>query len=105
MTKSDLVARPVFVTREDRIQAHFLICFIALTILRLLENQLENKFSASRISESLSQAVGYPLEENWYVFGYADEVTEEIERIFNIPLTHKYMRLGTIKKFLADTKK
>jgi len=105
VTKSDLLTRPVYVTREDRIQAHFLICFIALTILRLLEKQLDYKFSASKIAESLSQVIGYPLEENWFVFGYVDDVTEEIQKVLGIPLTNKYMQLGIIKNIFANTKK
>lgn len=105
VTKSDLQTRPIYVTREDHIQAHFLICFIALTILRILENQLDNTFPASRIAESLSLATGYPLQENWYVFGYADEVLRRIELTMNIPLTSQFLNLGNIRKILAGTKK
>ena len=105
LTKSELKTRPVFVTREDHIQAHFLICFIALMILRLLEYQLGNKYSGARIAESLSQATGYLMQENWYHFGYADEVTEEIEKVTGIPLTQKYLKLGNLRNIFGNTKK
>lgn len=39
-TKTHLGARPVFLTRQDRIKSHFLICFLALTILKMLQLQL-----------------------------------------------------------------
>ena len=46
--KTDFSARPVFVQREDRIQAHFLVCFLALLIYRLLEKNLERNIRAMR---------------------------------------------------------
>jgi hypothetical protein len=41
ITKSDFEARPVYLSREDRIQAHFLICFISLTIARILQHRVK----------------------------------------------------------------
>jgi len=105
VTKSCLDARPVHVTRADHIQAHFLICFVALVIIRLLENQLNNNFSAQNLADSLSNASGYFLTENLYHFGYTDDVLKEIEKSTGIPLCKKYLTLGEIKNIFANTKK
>jgi hypothetical protein len=105
VTKSDLEARPVYLSREDRIQAHFLICFIALTLVRILERKLGGKFAASRVIDSLKKVSCSYLEEGWYLFDYADDVTDEISNTMGIPLGKKYLRLGEIKKILGDTKK
>ena len=51
--KTDFLARPVHVQREDRIKAHFLICFISLLVYRLLEKKLEKKYTCSEILETL----------------------------------------------------
>ena len=51
--KTDFLARPVYVQREDRIKAHFLICFISLLVYRLLEKKLEKKYTCSEILETL----------------------------------------------------
>jgi len=56
ITKSDWEARPVFVSREDHIQAHFLTCFVPLVIARISEIKLGHKYSIKRIRESLSKA-------------------------------------------------
>ena len=104
VTKSDLETRPVYLSREDRIQAHFLICFIALVLSRLLERQLGNKFSVSRIIDSLKRVSASFLDENWYVFDYADEVTKAISDSMGISLDKKYLRLGDIKKIIGSTK-
>jgi len=105
VTKSDLETRPVYVSTKDHIAAHFLICFIALTLLRILENQLDNEFSSSKIAESLSKTIGYPLQENWYHFAHADEVTKAIEKKMGIPLSNKFLMTGEIRKILGATKK
>lgn len=105
VTKSDLGTRPVYLSRNDHIQAHFLICFVALVIARLLALRLDNKYSITRIVESLNKASGSSLEENWYLFDYADEITTAITKTLGVDLSHKYLRLGDIKKILGDTKK
>ena len=105
VTKSDLEARPVYLSRNDHIQAHFLICFVALVIARLLAHCLGNKYSISRIVESLNKSSGSRLEENWYVFDHADEITYALSPVFGIDLTRKYLRLGDIKKIFGATKK
>ena len=105
VTKSDLEARPVYLSTNDHIQAHFLICFVALVISRLLALCLGNKYSIARIVESLNKASGYYLEENWYVFDHADEITKKITESLRVDLSRKYLRLGDIKKILGATKK
>ena len=105
VTKSDLQTRPVYLSRQDHIQAHFLICFVALVIARLLALRLDHKFSISRIVESLNHASGSHLEENWYLFDYADEVTKTITEKLGIELGRKYLRLGDIRKILGAVKK
>ena len=55
--------------------------------------------------ESLKQASGSYLEENWYVFDYADEITKVINETLGVDLNRKYLRLGEIKKILGTTKK
>lgn len=51
--KSDFLARPVNLSREDRIKAHFMTCFISLFIYRLLEKKLDNKYTTSQILDTL----------------------------------------------------
>jgi transposase len=105
VTKSDLEARPVFLSRNDRIEAHFLICFTALIIIRLLALNLNNKHSPAKIIDSLKRASGSLIEENWYLFNYTDEVLEDISTILGLPLQQKYVCLGDLKKIFGHVKK
>jgi transposase len=105
ITKSDLEARPVYLSREDRIQAHFLICFIALTISRILQHKVGGKYSASRILESLGGVCCSHVKENYYMFDYRDEVTDAVGQALDIDFSRKFMKLGEIKKILGEVKK
>ena len=51
--KSDFLARPVNLSREDRIKAHFMTCFISLFIYRLLEKKLDYKYTTSQILDTI----------------------------------------------------
>jgi len=103
--KGDLEARPVYLSRLERIDAHFLVCFIALVIARLLARFLDGQFSVGKIAESLGRASGSHLHENWYLFDYADEVTTAISELMGIDLGKKFMSLGDIRHLIGDTKK
>jgi transposase len=103
--KSDLETRPVYLSRQDHIEAHFLICFVALVIARLLALRLGNQYSVSQIVESLNKASGSRLEENWFVFNHSDEVTRSVSESLGVDLSRKYLKLGEIKKILGATKR
>jgi hypothetical protein len=105
VTKSDLKTRPVYLSRQDHIKAHFLICFVALVIARLLVLRLGNKFSIPKIVESLNRASGSLFEENWFVFNHADEITRSVGELLDVDLSRKYLKLGEIKKILGSTKR
>ena len=105
ITKSELEARPVYVWTNEHIEAHFLTCFVALTLSRILEMKLEHKYSAGRILESLSKASCSLIQQNYYMFDYFDEVLKDIGDLMNIDFAKRVRTLGDIKQTLADTKK
>ncbi len=105
ITKSELEARPVYVWTNEHIEAHFLTCFVALTLSRILEMKLEHKYSAGRILESLSKANCSLIQQNYYMFDYFDEVLKDIGDLMNIDFAKRVRTLGDIKQTLADTKK
>jgi len=105
VTKSDLEVRPVYVSREDHINAHFLTCFIALVLARVLELRLEHKYYIGQILESLRKSECTHMKQNYYLFDYYDNTLEEIGAVFHIDFSKRIRTLGEIKKILADTKK
>ena len=105
ITKSDFEARPVYVSTEDHIQAHFLTCFVALVIVRILEMKMNYRYCVSQILESLRKSECTYLQMNYYLFDYYDDVLKDIGETFGIDFSKRLQRLGEIKKILADTKK
>ncbi|HHY70637.1 MAG TPA: IS1634 family transposase, partial [Thermoanaerobacterales bacterium] len=105
ITKSNLDARPVYLTRKDHINAHFFICFIALVIARIVEIRLNNKYSIEKILNSLRLVSCSHMDANHYLFDYADEVTDDINDVFGLNIGQKVMTLGEIKKNFARVKK
>ena len=65
VTKSELEARPVYVWTRDHIEAHFLTCFVALTIARSIETKLERKYSIGRLLDTLSRSQCSELQQNY----------------------------------------
>lgn len=102
--KSEFRARPVYLRLEDHIKAHFLICFVALIIMRILEYRLEKQFSVKRIRESLVRYSCSHLDQNYYLFDYRDEILRTIETVFDMDLGSKIMTTSEIKKILQYQK-
>jgi hypothetical protein len=104
VTKSDLEARPVYVSRSDHIEAHFLINFIALVVVRLLQMKLGWKYSAEAILAGLSKACCVNADANRYIASYNDELVIEIGKRFGIDFRKKNRTLAEIKNVVANSK-
>ena len=102
--KSELDARPIFVSTPDHIEAHFLVCFIALVIARLLELTMERKYSIGEMLESIGKAECTYLQQNYYLFDYSDEILEDLGKEFGIDFTKRVRGLAEIKNILAAAK-
>lgn len=105
VTKSDLESRPVFVSTEEHIKAHFLTCFIALVLARILEYKLSGKYSITKMIESLNKCSCTNVDQNYYLFDYYDEVLQDIGLATNIDFSTKIRTLQQIKKNISETKK
>ena len=90
---------------KEHIEAHFLTCFVALTIARILENRLAQKYSIGTILESLSKAECSLIQQNYYLFDYYDDILKDIGTAMDIDFGKRIRTLGEIKKILAKTKK
>lgn len=105
VTKSELDARPVYVSRKEHIEAHFLTCFISLVLARVLQHKLGKKYSVGKILDSLSKCNCSNYHENYYLFDYYDIVLKDIGNILNINFSLKNRTLQDIKKNLSCSKK
>jgi transposase len=102
--KSEFKARPVYVKKDEHVKAHFLVCFVALVIMRVLEQMLERKHTVKQIRNSLINYSCSYLEQNYYLFDYRDDVIKSIESVFGFDLSKKIMTQAEIKKILQYKK-
>nr|WP_314640021.1 IS1634 family transposase [uncultured Olsenella sp.] len=105
VTKSTLETRPVYVSRRDHIEAHFLICYVALCILRIVQVRNGGRFSPQQIADELSKMSGMRLEGNWWVFDHRSDVTDALCETAGIDLTRRYMQLKDVRKILAEVRR
>jgi transposase len=104
VTKSDIEARPVFVSREERIRAHFLICFVSLVIIRILQYKTDNVYSAGKILDSLAKTCCSHVKDNIFMFDYFDDVVERIGSLLDIDFSKKFRTQAEIKNICAKVK-
>lgn len=102
--KSEFKARPVYVKKDEHVEAHFLICFVALVIMRVLEQMLRKKHTVKQIRNSLINYSCSYLEQNYYLFDYRDDVIKSFESTFDFDLSKKIMSKAEIKKILQYKK-
>ena len=96
--KTTFDARPIYVWTRPHIDAHFLVCFISLTIMRLLERKLNGQLSPERIQSALLSAQCRPLEQGyWEVFGNDDFL--EINETLGKKWDRQYVPLEALKKY------
>jgi transposase len=107
VTKTGMLSlRPVFHSNQDRIRAHFLICFISLVLERLLELQLGWQYSAKSIQESLSSFNALQLaNSNIYQVSYYDVIVDTILKTLGIDISRKFLQQSDIRKIIGQTKK
>ena len=100
ITKSEFDARPINVRLEDHIDAHFLICFISLVIIRLIQNEINNKYTIKNILEKIKNFKCTHETGNLYKFiGYKPEI-QYLNRKLELNMDKKYDSRENIKKIL-----
>ena len=100
ITKSEFDARPVNVRLEDHIDAHFLICFIALVLIRILQSEINNRYTIKNLLEKIKNFKCTHETGNLYKFiGYKQEI-QYINRKLELNMDKKYDTRENIKKIL-----
>lgn len=104
--KSEFKARPVYLSRDDRIQAHFTTCFLALVLYRYLEKCLGEKFTSHEIISSLRDMNFYSIPTEGYVPTYTrTDFTDALHDAFGFRTDYQIVSLKQMKNIFKDTKK
>ena len=99
--KSDFLARPVNLSREDRIKAHFMTCFISLLIYRILEKKLDYKYTTTEILKTIRKMTVLEHKGWGYEPEYErTELTDELHETFNFYTDYEIVNYKKMKKIL-----
>ena len=102
--KSEFNARPVFHSNEDAIKAHFLICFLALTIYRYLEKKLDEKYTVGEIIDSLKE-MDLSVKDGDYIPNYTrTNLTDDLHEKFGFRTDFEILTEKNLKKIIKNTK-
>lgn len=105
--KAEFDARPVYLQREDRIRAHFLTCYIALFIFRILEKKLGERFTYEEIIQTLRTMIMYrPGEKLGYMPAYTrTDLTDALHETAGFRTDYEILTDISMKKVIRNSKK
>lgn len=104
--KTEFNARPVFHSNEEAIKAHFLICFLALTIYRYLEKKLDEKYTVGEIIDTLKDM--NLKKENEYAYSpnyIRTDLTDDLHNKFSFRTDYEAIEEKNLKKIFKQIKK
>jgi transposase len=103
--KTDFSARPVYVRKEDRVKAHFLICFLALLIYRILEKKLNKNYTCDEILNILKSMNFADIEEQGYMPLYKREkITDDLHDACGFRTDYQFISKSKMKEIQKKSK-
>ena len=100
--KTDFSARPVYLQDENRIKAHFLICFLALTIYRYIEKKLDSKYTCEDLLDTLKAINFVEVQEQGFIPTYKrDMITDALHDACGFRTDYQFItnsKMKTIEK-------
>lgn len=105
LLKTDFRARPVYLTRENRIKAHFLTCFISLLIYRILEYKLEHNFTPTQIRDTLKNFNFFSIKSMGYTPAFErNELTDKLQELTGIQADFEAITNRGMRKIITKVK-
>lgn len=96
--KSEFKARPVYLSRDDRITAHFTTCFLALVLHRYLEKELEEKYTATQIIDTLRNMNLIKHNEDGYIPVFTrTDITDSLHKKFDFRIDYEIVNKKNLK--------
>ena len=103
--KTDFSARPVYLQDENRIKAHFLICFLALTIYRFLEKKLDPNYTCEELLDTLKAMNFVEVQEQGFIPTYKrDSITDALHEACGFRTDYQFITKSKIRTIQKQSK-
>ena len=99
--KEELKARPIFVSTNRHIDGHFVVCYVALVILKIIERKLDCRYTIPQIIQSLRKYCCSEMSPGIYLFTYLSQVILAMEKKFNIVLNKKHRTRLEVRRLIG----
>ena len=104
--KSEFHARPVYLSRKDRITAHFITCFTALILYRILEKKLDESYTSESVIRTLKEMNMLIAPGEGYIPEYTrTDLTDKLHDVFGFRTDYEIVSQRDMKKILTSTRK
>ena len=104
--KTEFKARPVYLSRKDRISAHFTTCFTALVIYRILEQKLNEKYTCEELIDTIRSMDMLIAPGEGYIPTYTrTDITDALHDAFGFRTDYQITSQKNMRKILNQTKK
>lgn len=104
--KTEFKARPVYLSRKDRITAHFTTCFTALVIYRILEQKLNEKYTCEELIDTIRSMDMLIAPGEGYIPTYTrTDITDALHDAFGFRTDYQITSQKNMRKILNQTKK
>lgn len=104
--KTEMRSRPVYLSRDNRINAHFLTCFLSLLIFRILEQKIDEEFTCPEIISQLRKMHVFEMPGTGYIPTYTrTDFTDKLHETFGFRTDMEIISLSNMKKIIRQTKK
>lgn len=104
--KTEFKARPVYLSRKDRITAHFTTCFTALVVYRILEQKLNGKYTCEELIKTIRSMDMMIAPGEGYIPTYTrTDITDALHDAFGFRTDYQITSQKNMRKILNQTKK
>lgn len=103
--KTDFSARPIYLQEENRIKAHFLICFLALMTYRFLERKLNAKYTCEELLDTLKAMNFAEIQEQGFIPVYKrDAITDALHDVCGFRTDYQFITKSKMKTIQKESK-
>jgi len=103
--KSEFKARPVYLSRDDRIKAHFTTCFLSLVIFRFLEKKLHERYTCQELIHGLRDMNFLEVRGNGYIPAYTrTDFTDDLHEVAGFRTDYQIVSSSQMKRIFRLTR-
>ncbi len=92
----------MYVRKESRIEGHFLVCFVSLVIMRVLQNLTDRQYTVENLIEGINGANLHMLTDAYLAFSNTNETFKDMEKIFGVANNFEILEVEKLNSYKKE---